>query len=87
MDGLDLTTLDTLPHGLPGNVEQAHCLVHGEISVRGFLCDALAQVVGETNSPRSAGRELFSRDDAVVEPAMNRRGCNAERLCRLFDVQ
>ena len=31
--------------------------------------------------PRSAGGELFSGDDAVVEPAMNGRSGDAERYC------
>jgi len=87
MESVDLATLDTLPHGLPGDAEQAHGLIHGEISVGSFLCDALAQIIGETNPPRSARRELLSSDDALVEPAMNRRGCNAERDRCLFDVQ
>ena len=87
MDGFDVATLDTLPHGLPGNSEQAHGLVHGEISFWSFFCDALAQIVGETNAPRGAGGELFSGDDAVVEPAMNGGGSHAERCGDLFDRQ
>jgi hypothetical protein len=78
-NGFDLAALDTLPHGQPGNAEAAHGLVHGEISLGSFFCDAGAQIVGETNSPRRAWGELFSGDDAVVEPTMNGRGCHAER--------
>ena len=51
MDGFDLAALDTLPHGLPGNAQQAHGLVHGEAAVGSFFSDAGAQVVGETNTP------------------------------------
>src|SRR6516165_8629078 len=87
MDGFDLAALDTLPHGLPGNAQPAHRLVHSEISLGRFFCDARAQVVGEANAPRSAGGELFSGNDAVVEPAMNGRSGDAERRCNLFDGQ
>ena len=62
MESVDLATLDTLPHGLPGDAEQAHGLIHGEISVRSFLCNALTQIIGETNPPRSAG--------VICSPAM-----------------
>ena len=84
---MDLATLDTLPHGLSGNAQQAHCLIHGEISAGSFFRDAFAQIIGETNLPRSARRELFAADNALVEPAMNRRRCNAELRCCLLDVQ
>src|SRR6516165_7131660 len=83
MDGFDLAALDTLPHGLPGNAQPAHRLVHSEISLGRFFCDARAQVVGEANAPRSAGGELFSGNDAVVEPAVNGRSGHAERRCDL----
>ena len=79
MDGFDLAALDTLPHGLPGNAQQAHGLVHGEAAVGSFFRDTGAQIVGETNAPRRTGSELFSGDDAIVEPAMDRRGCDTER--------
>src|SRR5215467_10745038 len=87
MDGFDLAALDTLPHGLPGNAQSAHGLVHGEISLGSFFCDARTQIIGDTNSPRRAWSELFSGDDAVVEPAMNGRSGDAERRCYLFDGQ
>src|ERR1700733_1556878 len=87
MEGFDLAALDTLPHALAGNPEATHGLVHGEISPGGFLCDARAQIVGDANAPRGAWGELFSGDDAVVEPAMNGRGCHAERRRGLFDRQ
>jgi hypothetical protein len=87
MDGCDLAALDTLPHGLPGNAQQAHGLVHGEATVRSFFGDARAQVGGEANAPRRTVSELLASDDAIVEPAMNRRGCDTERGCRLFDGQ
>src|SRR5215211_136227 len=87
MDGCDLAALDLLPHGLPGNAQQTHGLVHGEVAVGSFFGDACAQVIGEANAPRRTVGELFAGDDAIVEPAMNRRGCDTERRCRLFDGQ
>src|SRR5215475_6608877 len=85
MDGFDLAALDTLPHGLPRNAQPAHGLIHSEKSLRGFFCDARTQIVGEANAPRGAGGELFSCDDAVVEPTMNGGSCDVERRCYLFD--
>ena len=42
---------------------------------------------GEANAPRRTVSELFAGDDAIVEPAMDRRGCDTERSGRLFDGQ
>ena len=40
MDGLDLAALDTLPHGLPGNAQQPHGLIHGEVAIGSFFGNA-----------------------------------------------
>ena len=53
----------------------------------GPMSSAGAQVGGEANAPRRTVSELLASDDAIVEPAMNRRGCDTERGCRLFDGQ
>src|SRR5579862_941138 len=87
MDSLDFAALDTLPHGLPGDTQPAHGLVHGEISLGSLFGDARAQIIGDTNAPRCARGELFSSDDAVVEPTMNGRSRDTERRCCSFDCQ
>src|SRR5215472_11050522 len=87
MDGFDLAALDALPHSLPGNAQLAHGLIHGEIFFGRVFRDARTQIVGEANAPRSTGGELFSGDDAIVEPAVNGRSCDAERRCRLLNCQ
>ncbi len=71
MKSFDLAALDTLPHRLSRNSQQTHRLIHGEEVIWCFFSDAVAQVVCETNTPRSTRRQLFSGDDALVEPAMN----------------
>src|SRR5712691_5276606 len=87
MDGFNLATLDSLPHGLPGNAQQAHGLIHGEITLGSCFSNACAQVVGETNAPRCAGGQLLARNDAIVEPTMNGRSRNSERIRCLLDRQ
>ena len=74
MDSFDLTALDTLPHGLPGNAEAAHDLIHREIPLGRLFRDARTQIISDANAPRSARGELFSSDDAVIEPAMTASG-------------
>ena len=71
MKRFDLAALDTLPHCLSRNSQQTHGLIHGEEVIWCFFSDTGAQVVCETNTPRGPGCQLFSGDDALVEPAMN----------------
>ena len=71
MKSFDLAALDTLPHCLSRNSQQTHGLIHGEEVIWCFFSDTGAQVVCETNTPRGPGCQLFSGDDALVEPAMN----------------
>ncbi len=71
MKRFDLAALDTLPHCLSRNSQQTHGLIHGEEVIWCFFSDTGAQVVGETNTPRGPWCQLFSGDDALVEPAMN----------------
>jgi hypothetical protein len=52
VDGFDLATLDTVLHGLPGNAQPAHGLIHGEIAFGCLFCDARTQILGEANAPR-----------------------------------
>jgi len=87
MDSVDLTTLDTLQHRLSGNAQLAHRLVHGEVAIWSLFSNAGAQLVRETNAPWRAWRKLFAGDCAVIDPAMNGRGCDTELGRNLCDGQ
>ena len=87
MDSVDLTTLDTLQHRLSGNAQLAHRLEHGEIAIWSLFSNAGAQLVCETNAPWRAWRKLLAGDCAVIDPAMNGRGCDTELGRNLCDGQ
>src|SRR5215475_9902520 len=87
MYGFNVAALDALPYGLPRNAQLAHGLIHGEIPFGRLFCDARTQIISDANAPRSARGELFSSDDAVVEPAMNGRSSDSEYLRCLFDIK
>src|SRR6516162_3354232 len=57
-----------------------------EVSLRYFFGDTSAQVVGEANAPWCARCDLFTSDDAVVEPTMNGGRRNAECIGNLCDI-
>ena len=46
MDGIEFAALDTLQYGLAGNAEEAHRLVHREVTLRRFIDKAGAQIFG-----------------------------------------
>src|SRR5208282_3132318 len=49
------------------------------------LHEARTQVIVESDAPRRTGRDLFSGDETIVEPAMQGRGRDAERLRGALD--
>jgi hypothetical protein len=79
LDASSSPALDTLQHGLAGETEGPHGLAHRQRVVGRFAVEARLELIGQTNAPGSAGRELLAGDDAVVEQAMDRRGSDAER--------
>ena len=78
MDGVELAALYTVQHGLAGDVEKTHGLVHTEVALRGVVDETGAQLVVQSNAPRRSGRQLLAADEAVVEQAMDGRGGDAE---------
>src|SRR5262249_38689711 len=68
-DGFQLAALDLLQHGLAGDAEGSAGVVKGEPALGSVVDEYAAEFVGEPDSPRRAGGDLFAGDEAVVEPA------------------
>src|SRR5712692_3701924 len=83
MKGLELSALDTLQHRLPGHAESHGGLEHRQIVWRRLFDETCADLVGETNTPGCTGRQLFARDEAVIQPPMNRARHDVEDSRRL----
>ena len=54
MDGIEFAALDTLQYGLAGDPEKAHCLVHREVTLRRFIDETGAPILGQANAPGSS---------------------------------
>ena len=80
MDGVELAALYTLQHGLPRNAETLDGLAHRHVAGGRILDEARAEIGGDTDLPRCSGRDLFGGDKPIVDPAMDRRGGDAEEL-------
>ena len=66
--------------GLAGDAEGEGGLEHGEPAVGGVVDEEVAQVVGHADAPGGAGGDLLAGDEAVVDPAVQGRGGDAELL-------
>jgi hypothetical protein len=66
------------------NAQPAHGV---KISLKSFFCGARAQIVSETNLPRSAWDSCLPAMMPSLSPTMNGRSCHAERRWYLFDSQ
>ncbi len=80
VQGGKLAALYTLQDGLPRNAENAHRIDHGNVSLGRLVHKKRAQFVGHADAPWSAWSELLAGDEAIVEPAMYRRGRDAKNL-------
>ena len=86
MDGIEFAALYTLQHGLAGHAETLHGLEHRDIAGWRFFHEPGAERVRDANAPRGPRCDLLTVDESVIEPTMHARGCDAEYLRRLGDV-
>ncbi|EQD78995.1 RNA-directed DNA polymerase (Reverse transcriptase), partial [mine drainage metagenome] len=85
MNRLDFAALYTLQDRLPRDAEQQHCLVHLHVSFRRIFNKARTQLIVDSDAPRRAGRHLLSCNEAIIEPAMQGGGSEAQCACCLLD--
>ena len=85
VDCFEFAALDTLQHRLPRNPKRAHGFPHGHEAVRGLTVEPGREVVGQADAPWGTRRRLFSRDDSVVEQAMDGGRCDTENDSGLPD--
>jgi hypothetical protein len=83
--GSELTALYTLQDGLARNAENTRGIDHGNVSLGGLSDKKRAQFLCHADAPRSARSELLAGDETVVEPAVHRRGSDAEKFCGSID--
>src|SRR5580693_4527537 len=69
MDGGEFAALDTLQHGLARDAERAHCLAHRQEVLAGITVEAILEVFGKADTPRSAGCQLL----AGIMPSLSKR--------------
>jgi len=82
VDSLELATLYTLQDGLTTDAQSERGFEHRDVAGWRVVNETCAQLIGDANAPRSAGRELLAGDEAVVEPAVHGGGRNVENSCR-----
>ena len=87
VDGVQLTMLDTLPHGLAGDAEPADGFAHGQEAIGNGVGDAALELVAEADPPGCAGGDLLARDEAILEPAQDGGWGDVEKPCRLADIE
>src|SRR4030095_4404839 len=80
MHGVKLPALYTLQDGLARDAEQVRGFEHRHVTFGRMLHEARAQFLGETDAPRRTRGDLFSGDEAIIEPAMQGRGRDAQCL-------
>ena len=86
MDGIEFAVVDTLQHRLARDAEQLSGFLHGHVPCRGLLDKAIAQLLGDTDLPGRARRDLLAGNEAIVEPSVQGRWGDVEDLGRLFDA-
>lgn len=84
VQGVKFAALYTLQDGLARDAEQMSGFEHRHVTVGHTLHEARTQFLSEPDAPRRTRRDLFCGDKAIVEPAMQGRGRDAERLRRAF---
>ena len=85
MDGLQFTAIYTLQHGLAGHTKSLCGHLHRNIAFWSILDKERLQFIGDTDAPGRTWRDLLTSDKAIVEPAVECRGCNIEDFRRLPD--
>ena len=76
-----------MQYGLPGYAEGAAGVVQGEPSIGCAVCEHAAELIGEADAPGGAGGDLFAGDEAVIEPAQQGLGRDAELAGGLGHVE
>ena len=64
LDGVELAALDLVQHGLAGDPEDLGGGGEGDPACGGLGCDAVAELLVDADTPRRAGGELFSDEEA-----------------------
>ncbi len=85
MNGVKLASLHTLQDGLAADAEGERGFEHCDVARRGFVDKTRAQVIGDADSPGCPRGKLLAGDEAVVEPAMDRGRCDAEKFGGAID--
>src|SRR4051812_2756601 len=85
VDGVELAALDTLQHGLARDAEGAHGVDDRDVAGGRVVDEQGAQLVVDADAPGGAGGVVLAGDEAVVEPAVQGRGRDAERVGGLGD--
>src|SRR5215211_7109542 len=85
VDGLELSALDTLQHGLARDAEGAHRVDDRHEAGRCLLDEQRPQLVVDADAPGGAGSVLLATDEAGLKPAEESRGGDAELVGRLAD--
>src|SRR6188472_4104426 len=85
VDGVELAALDTLQHGLARDAEGAHGVDDRDVAGGRVVDEQGAQLVVDADAPGGAGGVVLAADEAVVEPAVQGRGRDAERVGGLGD--
>ena len=80
VQGLKLSALYTLQDRLARDAKQVSGFEHRDVTFGQVLHEARTQFIVESDAPRRTRRDLLSGDEAIIEPAMQGRGCHAERL-------
>lgn len=81
---LKLAALYTLQDGLSRDAKYSGCDLHGHIARRRFFHEAFFPVVVDADLPRRAGGNLFTGDEPVVDPSMDRGRCGAKDMRRFL---
>jgi len=88
VDGLELSPLYTLQHGLTGDAETAHSVDDRYIAFRLVLDEARAQLLGDSDAPRCARRQQLTNRSRMRRrlpsaPSREVAGVEAEAPCEL----
>jgi reverse transcriptase-like protein len=85
MHGVQLAALYTLQDRLARDAQKVGGFEHGDVAFGDVRDEACAQFIIESDAPGSAGRDLFAGDEAMVEPAVQGRGRDAQRVRGALD--
>ena len=85
VNGLELTALYTLQDGLSRDPQQLHRLEHLHVTFRRILNKARTQLIVDSDAPRCTRCDLLSRNEAIIEPAMQGGGRERKFASCLLD--